>query len=218
MIRALVCALLCTVGTIVPAKSDDDGLSDRPWLSPYFKDVQMMTYEGAIQSKGRCAVDWKAWNTAIDFVANQSIKLKLIREDDHHEQEKQLIEERNKATDKLVRQPNNNAAAQKELQKAFDEAQGKLNKYGWVPRMHFAIQTMDLVNSCVGTVSGTVDVVVETSKIKATDKTILTPSVEIWSNSRLLAGPSDTFASFAIQASEQIMKKLVNDWAKSQEF
>jgi hypothetical protein len=173
-----LCALLCTVGTIVPAKSDDDGPWGRP--SRYFKGVKMMSYDGAVQTKGRCAIDWKAWNTAIDVVANQSVKLKLIRGDDLWEQTKQ-------------------------------------RKKTWVPKLSFVIETLELVSSCAGFVDAKVEVAVEDAKIKGTDKTLYSPSVEIWSDGSLIAGPFDTFSSFAIQTSEQIMKKLVNNWAKSQE-
>jgi len=78
MIRTLVCALLCTVGTLVPATA-----GDKP--TPELKGIKVVSYKLSVQlpNKGRCAIDLKAWNTAIDFVANQSTKLKLIREADH---------------------------------------------------------------------------------------------------------------------------------------
>jgi hypothetical protein len=72
MIRALACALLCTVGTIAPATAFD-------LLYPNLKGVTLATYEGVAKpDKGRCAIDMNAWNTAIDFVANQSTKLQLL--------------------------------------------------------------------------------------------------------------------------------------------
>jgi hypothetical protein len=50
-----------------------------------------------------------------------------------------------------------------------------------------------------------------------TDKTMYFPTEEIWSDGSLISGPPETFQSFAFQTSEQITKKLVNDWAKAQE-
>ena len=56
--------------------------------------VKMMSYHSYIEREGSCAIDWKAWDTAIDFAANQSTKLKLIGEHDHDQQGKQLAESR----------------------------------------------------------------------------------------------------------------------------
>jgi hypothetical protein len=39
-----------------------------------------------------CPIDWEAWNTAIDFVANQSTKLKLVKEVQHRERDKELLD------------------------------------------------------------------------------------------------------------------------------
>jgi hypothetical protein len=41
-------------------------------------------------------------------------------------------------------------------------------------------------------------------------------TVEIWSKSFGFVGPQQTFSIQAINTAEQIMKKLVNDWAASQ--
>jgi hypothetical protein len=77
MIRTLVCALLCTVGTLVPATAGDEPI-------PELKGIKVVNYKLSVDpNKGRCAIDLKALNTAIDFVANQSTKLKLTREADH---------------------------------------------------------------------------------------------------------------------------------------
>jgi hypothetical protein len=219
--RVLVCALLCTVGTIVPVKSDDD----RPRGSPsrYFKDVKVMSYIGFVQTKGRCAIDWKAWNTAMDFVANQSVKLKLIPEYDYWKQTKQLSDEASKAAQKAFDYtiPEKN---RQELQKAWEEARERLGK-SWAPTLYFSIDTLELVSGCVGEVEAKVEVVLQcgdnplsTCTIKGTDKTVPNPSVTIWSNDSLISAPFATFSSFAIETSEQIMKRLVNDWAKSQEL
>ena len=50
----------------------------------YLKGVTLVTYMGIVEHKtAHCDIDFKAWNTAIDFVANQSMKPKLVREADH---------------------------------------------------------------------------------------------------------------------------------------
>jgi hypothetical protein len=65
--------------------------------SPYLRGVTTMTYHGFInrEDKGRCKTDWKAWNTAIDFVANQSTKLKLMTDVEHNEQIEQMKKNEN---------------------------------------------------------------------------------------------------------------------------
>jgi hypothetical protein len=74
--------------------------------TPDLKGVKTVSYHGvAHQNESRCAIDLKAWNTAIDFVANQSTKLRLIRYADHLEQVKQLRDEANKAIEKSANDP-----------------------------------------------------------------------------------------------------------------
>ena len=46
---------------------------------PYLTGVDTVAYHGILEPGiGNCKVDWEAWNTSIDFVANQSTKLKLL--------------------------------------------------------------------------------------------------------------------------------------------
>jgi hypothetical protein len=63
----VIAALLCTVGTIVPATAVDRSTA-------FLKGVKIVSYKLSVEppNKGRCAIDLKAWNTAIDQVANQS--------------------------------------------------------------------------------------------------------------------------------------------------
>jgi hypothetical protein len=106
--------------------------------------VKMMSYHSYVE--GSCAIDWKAWDTAIDFVANQSTKLNLIREHDHDQQGKQLADEMGEVTDEIVQHIIRGATAENELFKQRDEARDRYDKYVWVPRPSFYIMTMDLVH------------------------------------------------------------------------
>ena len=73
MIRGLI--LVLALLAITPAQAKD---------GYYLKGVTTVTYLGIVETKtAHCDIDMKAWNTSIDFVANQSTKLKLWREADH---------------------------------------------------------------------------------------------------------------------------------------
>jgi hypothetical protein len=124
MIRASVCALLSTVATTVPARSGDGP-------SPYLKDVKTIAYYGSGEpDKSRCAIDWQAWNRAIDSAANQSIHLKLIRKNDHHEKENQLADELRKANENVAR-------------KELDETRERLRRYAFAPTLSFYVLTLE---------------------------------------------------------------------------
>jgi hypothetical protein len=82
-----LCALLHITGAASPARSDD-----RP--RPALKNVSLVVYEflPPKPNEGLCAIDWQAWNTAMDFVANQTTKLKLIKEREHYERGRYLLD------------------------------------------------------------------------------------------------------------------------------
>jgi hypothetical protein len=210
MIRALV--LLCTVGTIVPA------MADGPIRE--LKGVTIVRYQLIFDqpNTGVCAIDWNAWNTAIDFVANQSTNLKLIREVDHNEQLKQFSDELRAANENFWRIAIlADEAAKKKASEAVQEAEQRWTKFVHAPSLYISILTRDVGNGCVGMLSAEASVAMETTKIIATDRSVGTPYLTIWKDPQLLSGPYATFSSFAIRTSEQIMKSFVNDWAKSQE-
>jgi hypothetical protein len=207
---AVIAVLLCTV---VPAKSDDE--KGRP--NPYFKGITIVSYQAfAKTEKSPCAIDMNSWNTAIDFIANQSVKLKLIRDRDRREQEEQLRDAATKASDNYKRLFTDDKAAQT-AKKQHDEAWNRYDKYASIPTLSFHIDTLDLVNGCAGSVVAKVDVVLEAAMIKPTGKTMYTPIVTIWGNGIQMSDGLDTFSSLAIRTSEQILKKLVNDWTQAQE-
>jgi hypothetical protein len=204
MIRAaLVCALLCTVGTIAPAVAGDRPIQE-------LKDVKIVHYVGlAEDDKSRCATDMGAWNTAIDFVANQSTKLKLIREVDYLKQVDQLYNEVIKARESFW-----SNTADEPAKKEASEAEQRWRKFLDAPWMFFTIRTMEIINGCIGTVDVRVSAKLEPSKIIATDKFVQYPDMIIWRDSWLLIGPD---ATFAIRRSEELLKSFVNDCARSQE-
>jgi hypothetical protein len=112
-----------------------------------------------------------AWATAIDPVAHQSTKLKLIRDADHGEQEKQLSDELRKASENVE----HDATAKKR----HDEAEERWKKFLLAPTLSFSVLTTDLGIGCAGTLSVEVTVGLEPSKIVATDTPVPIPLMTI---------------------------------------
>jgi hypothetical protein len=206
-----LCALLYMAGAVSPVKSED-------WPSQYLKNVSLVAYRLVLESpnKAPCAIDWEAWNTAIDFVANQSTKLKLIRETDHWERGKQLSDKASDVGRKMVA-PDVSGKAADTLAKAFNEATENLSKYLSAPTLSFDTTTLEQSGVCIGTISAEVRAALKPSSMISTETFVAHPYMEIWSESKLLSGPPSSFSRFVIQSSEQMMKKFVNDWALSQE-
>ena len=70
---------------------------------PFLKNVSLVVYEVfPAADKRLCTIDLEAWRTAIDFVANQSTKLKLMREREHYERTKELVNKANEAGRKYI--------------------------------------------------------------------------------------------------------------------
>ena len=88
-----LCAILAMAVSAANSK-------DQP--RPYLKNVSLVVYMLTSPKKGLCAIDWEAWNTAIDFVANQSSKLKLIREKEYYERERELRDKSEEASQKYL--------------------------------------------------------------------------------------------------------------------
>ena len=170
-LSTVIAAVLCTVGTIVPATAADRS-------SPFLKGVKTVSYKLSVEppNKGRCAIDLKAWNTAIDPIAKQSTKLKLIRDADHLEQEKQLSDELSKTRENVERLTDATAQI---AEKEHDEAKERWKKFLLAPTLSFSVLTNDLGLGCAGTLSVEVIVGLEPSKIVATDTPVPIPLMTI---------------------------------------
>jgi hypothetical protein len=68
------------------------------------KDTKIISYQISVEptNEGPCGTDLNALNKAVDLVANQSLKLKLLREQDHLEQAGQLSDGAKKASGKAI--------------------------------------------------------------------------------------------------------------------
>jgi hypothetical protein len=204
-----LCAILAMA--VSAARSED-----RPM--PGLKNVWLVSYNLVSAIKDPCAINQEAWNTAIDFVANQSSKLKLIKEKEHYERGKELADKAGEAGRKWASVITGSAArSEAEMAgKSWDEEIEKSKKYSAAPRLLLVAEAFEHNGSCVGDLSATVSASLKPSEIIATGKLIYHPHEEIWSWSKLLAGPPNTFSRFVIQSSEEMMKSFVNDWAVTQ--
>jgi hypothetical protein len=204
-----LCAILAMA--VSTAKSED-----RP--RPFLKNVSLVVYDLGVEppNKGLCAIDYEAWNTAMDFVANQLTKPKLIKEAEHSKRERELLDKSNEASRKYLALQFSSDTPAVAARKAWEEAREIHSKYSAAPRLSLIVETLEQKAGCFGTLSGSVTAMLTSSEMISTGKAVGYHSWEIWSSSKLLASPPNEFSSFVIQSSEEMMKSFVNDWALTQ--
>lgn len=173
----------------------------------YLQGITMVTYRGVPETNtARCENDWKAWNTAIDFVAGQSVRLKLVRDDDYTD--------RVAARYDAIKTPNpgDPEAAWTKWNQEMESAK----KFGSAPTLLFHVTSIDMVSGCAGMIDAEVFAPLETSKMIATGNPIVRPSMKLWWDQYWVTAPFASFTEVVIKNSEQILKKFVNDWTASQ--
>jgi hypothetical protein len=106
--------------------------------SQYLKGVNTMTYHGAMKDEGRCKIDWKAWNTAIEFVANQSTKLKLMTDAEYQKHFDELLG-KNKEID-LLRTKTPSTWTDEDARKLSEAYEG-ISKQAAIPSLGLSITT-----------------------------------------------------------------------------
>ena len=180
---------------------------------PYLTGVDTVAYHGILEPGiGNCKVDWEAWNTSIDFVANQSTKLKLLTDIEHHKRADKLAD-KNKAFE----------ATKPPLSKWNDDDRNEwqsnadaFSKYLFAPRLSFDIITIETGAACAAVIISDVTMAVKPAKTIATDILVSVPNISVWSETRSLSGPLRGFSKFVVQTSEEMLKGFINDWAASQ--
>jgi hypothetical protein len=89
-------------------------------------------------------------------------------------------------------------------------------KYLATPKLSLVVLAFEYNGSCVGDLSAKVTAMLKLSEMIATGTIVDHPFEQIWSGGTLLAGKPNTFSRSIIQASEEMMKSFVNDWALTQ--
>jgi hypothetical protein len=165
--------------------------------------IKAITYYGYVEEGifgDECKIDWDNLKTSLEFVANQSMNLKIVDTRQHNRRRDELYSQAGELS----------GAAREAAKKAADD-------YNFMPDLVIDITPLQVQSACVGTISATLKArVKEIAHIYPTDAVPFYPRVEIWSEVHFLVGPQQTFSNRMINAAEQIMKKLVNDWAASQ--
>jgi hypothetical protein len=153
-----------------------------------------MPVSGAYAAAAICTIDLEAWRTAIDFVANQSTKLKLMREREHYERAEELVNKASEAGRKYVKYFTTRSASDAEMaaaKRAWDDAREVSSKYSAAPKILVFAEILEVKNGgCVGDVSVSVSAMLKPSAMVSTGNVIYYPSEEIWMSGTLLIAPA----------------------------
>lgn len=164
--------------------------SDAP--KGYLKGIEIISYDLGVEKTvggDDCKIDQGNLNTSIEFVANQSTKLKIIPDD-----------QKMKHSNELMGSP------------SFLE-------YNFMAVFYIGIQPLQTTQfTCAGTINARLSefIDVQNAHIIPTQALISYPAAEIWEASIGFVGPQQTFSNDAIDVTERVMKELVNDWAAAQ--
>ena len=164
--------------------------SDAP--KGYLKGIKIISYKLDVQKTiggNDCKIDQGNLNTSIEFIANQSTKLKIVP-----------FDQWSKHSNELMGSP------------AFHD-------YNFMQSFYINIQPLQTTQfTCAGTLFAEVwvHIDVENARVITTQALMSDPAVVIWMGGKGLVGPQQTFSNQVTNATEQIMKQLVNDWAASQ--
>jgi hypothetical protein len=176
-----------------------------------------------VQDSNRCRVERDSFDTALQFVANQSVKLKLIPFQEWIVQNHELHDIQQQIWDDLTR-----SGKPEDMSAAMDNAKYKAAKqlafdYGIMPMLNLHVMPMETVGGCVAMVNATLDTYLDYKskgplEILPNHRRIMPATIGIWSTRNLITSSSDGFANYATRAAEGVLKELVNDWTAAQEL
>jgi hypothetical protein len=173
--------------------------------SKYLNGINIISYKVIVEKTvggDRCNIDQESLNTSIDFVANQSTKLKIVPFSERERRSYELFKQLN------VGSP---STAQEAAKKAYRD-------YNFMPQFYIGIMPLQTTQfTCAGSINAEVLAYFEEqAHMIPTRAPIYPPMIEIWSVKFGFVAPRQSFSNDAINLTEQIMKQLVNDWAASQ--
>ena len=212
--RSWIGACLCIITLFAEGKAQiilDSG------PNRYLKGIEAIRYDTNFENQmtgPRCAIRKDNWAIAVDFVANQSTKLKLIHEG--------LLGTPTPRYDELLRIRDSLLASwianpkDQGLTKKYEDAQKEFSDYVLMPRLEMTVTAFELQSGCAGTVKGKLEVDVTPTSIKVTKAEVSHPTVVIWNYDHAIKGPHESFSGFMISSGEQLIKKLVNAWTEAQ--
>jgi hypothetical protein len=166
----------------------------------YLKDIKTISYILDVKKTmggDQCNIDEENLKTSIEFVANQSTKLKIVPP-----------EQKDKRVNELMG-----------WQPEDKEAATKFHDWNFMPFFNIEIQPIQASQfMCTAATNAGVWVTVDVKKahVIPTQAVLSYPGVEIYEFTGCFWGPPQTFSNQAINAAEQMMKHLVNDWSAAQ--
>jgi hypothetical protein len=171
--------------------------------NPSLKGIKIIHYQLFVEKivgGDDCKIDQANLNTSIEFVANQSTNLKIESNSQHVQHLNELL---GKPYSELYK---NNLLKEPE------------RSYVLMPTFSIGIDPLQTTKfNCAGTIKGDLSAYIEEKPHIIPTQVVVSPAiVEIWSKEVAFVGPQQSFSNQAINAAEQIMKKLVNDWSASQ--
>jgi hypothetical protein len=174
--------------------------SDAP--KGYLKGMNIISYDLGVEKTAggdQCNIDKDNLNTSVEFVANQSTKLKIVPPDQKMKRIYELM--------------GSHPGADKEAaKKAF-------NDYNFMPSFFIGIQPVQAAQfACAGTVNAElwVHIDIENAPVIPTQALMSYPAVVIWTTTAGFWAPPQSFSNQAINVTVQAIKQLVNDWAAAQ--
>ena len=195
-------ACLSTLIAISIARGEDS-------TSKYLKGVNVVTYDGFIAGDGgRCAIRWLEFLREMDFVANQSTKLKLITYVEHSKQ----LESMNKYKE-MLNKPISTWTAEDWRQ--WDNDIEIRDGFIGVPRLSVVITTVELESDCAAVITGEAKATLKPSAILSTGTPVGHPDFSIWSKTRTLKAPHQSFSRLALEGTAEMIRRFVN-WTNSQ--
>jgi len=196
-------ACLSTLIAISIARGEDS-------TSKYLKGVNVMTYDGFIAGDGgRCAIRWLEFLREMGLVANQSTKLKLITYVEHSKQ----LESMNKYKE-MLNKPISTWTAEDWRQ--WDNDIEIRDGFIGVPRLSVVITTVELESDCAAVITGEAKATLKPSAILSTGTPVGHPDFSIWSKTRTLKAPHQSFSRLALEGTAEMIRRFVNDWTNSQ--
>jgi hypothetical protein len=180
------------------------------------KGVKIIRYKIIIEKTvggEQCQIDLKGFSTALQFVASQSTKLKIITDDE----QLRRMEKLNDAQDQLFEQLKASGKLA-DTSAEYLAAKKASTENTFMPYLFIAITPLELPSGCGGIVESRLQAVLDSSKMLATDRHVPHPAIEIWSTEYVFVSPKQMFADYATRNAEMEMKELVNDWSASQDL
>jgi hypothetical protein len=206
MIRfALVFASIFVAFSTALAQDDELSSEEKNAL----KGVSVVVYNGWLPSKdareGRCAIDWRAFNVEMDFVANQSSKLRLMTD-------RAVSDEMKRVTDLTE------GMSVDEILQTKAERDRLVKPFLGAPRLNIFVSVIELQSGCAGFIRAEVTAELkERAELKANGAQVFHPSPLVWHRNMTIRESYRDFPAFAMEISTQLMKSFVNDWARSQQ-